>query len=192
MSAVDWEKAEQDYVSNRTLSYSDIAKKYSAVKSTVQRQATKRRWQQKRRMVSDHLADKYLERFKVSISEIEAQHHQIIRDRIDKAYRQMYLYNEKVLNDTVTHKDTMEFFAASNILFKSIKLERVMLGLPFRNISQPAIYRNHFEEMRDIKDQEEFERISKAAKRFDNLTPAEQIKQLKINIARFKKLRNNG
>lgn len=71
---LDWKALKKEYVTDPTLSYADLAKKYGTSKNTVERHASKDKWVKSRQTVGEKAEAKAMEKAVDQLSEINIRH----------------------------------------------------------------------------------------------------------------------
>lgn len=87
MAKINWLQARVDYVSDESLSYEDIAKKYGTTKRAIEMHASKDKWVQLRADTSATLRQKLPEKISESIADVKVRHIQTAKILQSKGLR---------------------------------------------------------------------------------------------------------
>lgn len=71
---VDWDKARRDYISDNTMTYVKIAKKYGVVKKSVEQIASKQKWVETRRELGEKAEAEFRNKLLEQKSKIQDEH----------------------------------------------------------------------------------------------------------------------
>lgn len=123
---INWTKAAIDYAKDETLSYDDIANKYSISKRSVVKHAVRDDWQKLRSDVSLKVHQKLPEILSESIAEINARHAQ-----------QAKLLQVKGMEIIDSDKRPRNYQEALNCIRSGIKIEREALGMNDDAVKDP-------------------------------------------------------
>lgn len=147
-SKINWTKARKDYISDPTLSYMDIAKKYGVAKKTVEQHATKGRWVATRQSLADKSSAIVEQKIVDDLSVINTRHTETYRN-----LQVLLLTNLNILIDDIKNKQEFAKLNGSRLtardtysptqlnflgsaLRSAIEGERIALGLPTTSVSR--------------------------------------------------------
>lgn len=114
---IRWEKALVDYISDDTVSYASIAKKYGVSKQAVVEHASREGWQDLREETRKKVIQKLPEKIGENISDVNARHQKI------------GLKLQDIGLEALDKFKPMNFREARDTIVLGVTLERKILGL---------------------------------------------------------------
>lgn len=144
MGKVDWTLAELTYITNDSVSYTDIAEHFGVAKSTIVRHAVKTGWPEKRREYAERRIAKLEE--KTMEKRVDVEERQLERLRLAQSAFHIELVRigkKQLAGEEVTHKEVVAVTSLTGALTKAIMMERAILGLstkPLRIKDDDAIH----------------------------------------------------
>jgi hypothetical protein len=117
MAKVNWQKAKQDYISNPTLSYLDVAKKYRVSPRMVAKVGSSENWPRLRDEFAKKVQQKFIEKAPDAATEARLRH-----------LKYSKLLQAKSLG-VVKNTKPKSFESAQSTLISATKLENESLGI---------------------------------------------------------------
>jgi hypothetical protein len=144
MAKVDWNKIRNEYLTDSTVSYGSLAKKYGVTKRAVQEQGTKAGWPQLRQDFADKAFEQFQDKLLDEKSNAQNRHllqYQNLQAIINKSIMQFseaIYYTDKKGNLILDKKgkpipmpvDTKQLEALAKAAKIAMDGERTVLGLP--------------------------------------------------------------
>ncbi len=186
MSKINWIEARELYVYDERISYQAIADTYGIAKSSVQRHASKNKWQEDRWTFHKDLKKRmgaYNMDKKVRAEERQLEFLRKLQVVMTNGLNSLIRAQNE--NGELSHAEMKQLYKLSSVASKVIMMERTILGLRNRvirtNESKESFY--HSMEADLLTTEEREKEINKA--QFD-------AKSLRELVNRLEKYRNNG
>lgn len=127
--AYTWDvvEAEKLYLSDNTVTYESLAKKYGVAKRTVQRYATQHTWPERRQSVTEKGLETFQDKHAALIAETNDDHLRIFKNSRNIAYNNLVKISKKAGDGIIDVKELNGSIAA---VTEAVKGERTVLGLP--------------------------------------------------------------
>lgn len=120
-------EAEKLYLSDASVSYSDIAKKYGVALTTVKNYGKAHDWPEQRQRLTEKGLESFAEKHAALISETNDDHLRIFKNSRNIAYNNLVKISKQAGDKII---DVKELSGNISAISEAVKSERMVLGLP--------------------------------------------------------------